>query len=394
MGKRLILKLINTVKEERGQALLLVLILLVMGSLLLPPLLSYASTGLKTGQVYEKKMHELYAADAGVLDAAWMIKNSRPASFPYSYPLSDITGEINDKDIWVTIEEIEFDAEYKVTSIATGRDGVCTTIESYITSGFYSVDFAAAALNGDMTITGGAIISSPLGPADVYANWMPAGVPGEVIKGNVLLGGSKSRVDGKATATNRVIIEGTQTGRATSIVENAPILEFQELDTSEYWDEANGGDTYVNLAIGSSRSLGPARIYGDLTIASATVLTLNGTVWVDGTIYAAGSSYIQGSGTLVAGGNITFEGGSGVQPEGMPVIISTNGNITKAGGSLIYAVLYAPNGTIDIRGNMGVKGAVIGKEVYIASNSYLDFPFALQARDSTGGFRLVTWKIY
>ena len=51
----------------------MVLILMLLGGLIIAPLLSYMSTGLKASQVYEKKMHELYAADAGVEDAIYNI---------------------------------------------------------------------------------------------------------------------------------------------------------------------------------------------------------------------------------------------------------------------------------------------------------------------------------
>ena len=62
-------------KRESGQAFILVLILLLIGGLMLPPLLAFASTGLKASQVYEQKTDELYAADAGVEDALWKIIN-------------------------------------------------------------------------------------------------------------------------------------------------------------------------------------------------------------------------------------------------------------------------------------------------------------------------------
>ncbi len=61
-------------RDEKGYALIVVLILLLLGSLLIPPLLGYMTTGLKTGLVYEKKTNELYAADAGIEAGLWRIK--------------------------------------------------------------------------------------------------------------------------------------------------------------------------------------------------------------------------------------------------------------------------------------------------------------------------------
>ena len=55
---------------EKGQALIMVLILMLVGGLIIAPLLSYVGTGLKVGKdVHEERMDELYAADAGVEDA-------------------------------------------------------------------------------------------------------------------------------------------------------------------------------------------------------------------------------------------------------------------------------------------------------------------------------------
>ncbi len=63
------------VRDEKGRTMLLVLVLLVVGGLILTPLLGLMTTGLASGQVYETKTHELYAADAGVEDAIWEIQN-------------------------------------------------------------------------------------------------------------------------------------------------------------------------------------------------------------------------------------------------------------------------------------------------------------------------------
>ncbi|MCJ7606141.1 MAG: hypothetical protein MUO19_08960, partial [Dehalococcoidales bacterium] len=60
--------------EQAGQALILVLILLVLGSLVLVPALALSGTALRTGQMYEAKTNEMYSADAGIEDGIWRIK--------------------------------------------------------------------------------------------------------------------------------------------------------------------------------------------------------------------------------------------------------------------------------------------------------------------------------
>jgi len=63
------------IKDESGQALVLTLLMLLISGLIAAPLLSYMGTGLLSGEVYETRTAELYAADAGVEDAIWKIEN-------------------------------------------------------------------------------------------------------------------------------------------------------------------------------------------------------------------------------------------------------------------------------------------------------------------------------
>jgi len=88
-------KLKELVREETGQAFILVLILLLLGGLIMAPLLGFMGTGLKAGQAYEQRMAELYAADAGIEDAILKIMNGLA---PIEYGLT-----VNGKDVWVQI---------------------------------------------------------------------------------------------------------------------------------------------------------------------------------------------------------------------------------------------------------------------------------------------------
>ena len=97
-------------RNEKGQALPIVLVLLLLGGLITAPLLGYMGTGLIAGRVHEDRMEELYAADAGVEDALWRIIND-DASLPtnigdnWIYSLADINGKGVGVDI--VMEETE-----------------------------------------------------------------------------------------------------------------------------------------------------------------------------------------------------------------------------------------------------------------------------------------------
>ncbi len=102
-------------KNEKGQALVLVLLLLLIGTLIVTPTLNLMGTGVKSGQVYEQKDDEIYAADSGVEDALWHIRNDvigdvlgtgyneydYSTAYPYLYKLL-----VNGKNVTVTIQNV------------------------------------------------------------------------------------------------------------------------------------------------------------------------------------------------------------------------------------------------------------------------------------------------
>ncbi len=124
----------------------MVLILLLISGLIIGPLLSYMGTGLITGEVYETRTAELYAADAGVEDAIWKIQNNEgnlPCSpgHSWSYNITDVNG----KSLQISIEYVG-EGIYRITSIAVTDDGggtaaiTGTEIEAYVTG--VSADFS------------------------------------------------------------------------------------------------------------------------------------------------------------------------------------------------------------------------------------------------------------
>lgn len=101
--------------DETGQALIIVLVLLVMGSLTIIPVLDHIGSALKTGKVYEDKTNKLYAADAGVEDAIWQIQFDRlpvlfdDPNYAYDFDAScsyELEDTINDLTVNVTIENV------------------------------------------------------------------------------------------------------------------------------------------------------------------------------------------------------------------------------------------------------------------------------------------------
>ena len=101
-------------RGQRGYVYILVLIFLVIGALMIPPLLNFISTGLGSGRIFEQKAEELYACDAGIDDAIWQIKYGNvstlfPAYEEYEYATSwpyTLGENINDEGVEVTIQNV------------------------------------------------------------------------------------------------------------------------------------------------------------------------------------------------------------------------------------------------------------------------------------------------
>ena len=182
-------------RDEKGQALIIALILLVVSGLIAAPLLAYMNTGLTAGGVYERKADELYAADAGVEDAIWKIQHQISevqelscggGSKSWSYPEDDDPPfDVNDKSVHVTItsvnvvENITF--SYHVESTAIGGDSG-TKIDAYINGNNKYGDYAGM-LNqiltsqGEIDVAEKVILDYPEGsePYDYYLDDWPTG---------------------------------------------------------------------------------------------------------------------------------------------------------------------------------------------------------------------------
>jgi hypothetical protein len=134
-------------RDERGVALILALVVLLVGGLITAGLLSHMGAGLLAQDTYNRRTAELYAADAGVEDAVWRIQSGETLVCPgyryWSYNMTDVNG----KTVEVSVEYLD-GGTYKITSIAASTDGgniaalvSATTIESYVSASY--MDFSS-----------------------------------------------------------------------------------------------------------------------------------------------------------------------------------------------------------------------------------------------------------
>jgi hypothetical protein len=298
------------IRGEKGQALILVLILMLLGGLIIAPLLSYMSTGLKVGkEVYENRMAELYAADAGVENALYFMKNNRnllptnPAT-PVTVPTADVNSRTLDVNIYATTDP----NVYKVTSTATSANDKSTTIVAYVQFPPGLFDNALTAM-GDENQENGTIKTAGGGSGNIDA--IPSDPNRVVIFANGSVSLPQSNVIGRIIYTS-----GTVTVlSATSITLEAPFnfgpliqtLQTQIVDPAKaaaqnvtppadfpinpvpgYWTIEAG--TWKIKAAGTysgDNHVGP----GDCEIsapAGNNTITMEGTLIVDGKLTAGG----------------------------------------------------------------------------------------------------------
>jgi hypothetical protein len=311
------------VRNEKGAALVLALILLLVGGLISAALLGHMGAGLLAGEVYGRRTTELYAADAGVEDAIWKIQNQdgylpcNPGSEPKIYTITDING----KSIEVSIDYVD-GGTYKITSVAiTDSDGSggiaaidsATTVEAYLSASYLDLS----------PFLDNAIISQ--GIIDIQ--------PGNLVNGDVWLPINDEehlQIHDPADITGDVKDSKNMT------------LTWPTADqlSSYYLDDVDPSNPYPynSIDITYTKNIGPCYIEGDFVVDNTgdpDTLILDGTVYVAGVAGDPGNLEFQQSGashnyTVDLNGHTIFAEG-GISFPSNVVTISGSGCIIAIG---------------------------------------------------------------
>ena len=93
------------IKSEAGQALPIVLALLVLGGLTIVPSLNYAATSLNSSRIINESIKGVYAADAGVEEALWNLSDNTtpPAQLTESVNQMDVSIQTEDKGVYTIV---------------------------------------------------------------------------------------------------------------------------------------------------------------------------------------------------------------------------------------------------------------------------------------------------
>ena len=261
------------IRDEKGAALMLALILLLIGGLISTALLGHMGSGILAGQVHERRTAELYAADAGVEDAVWKIQHPSevdylpciPGGEPKIYPITDVNG----RNVQVTIELVDW-GTYKITSVAVtdgdGGGGIAaidsnTAVEAYVSA--VSMNFSA--------LLDHAIVS-----------YDTIGVkPGDVVNGDVWLPDE----DDLSIQPSGVEPEGVINGTVKDNDDLSITWPTYEQLAAYYYEDVEGTyDPGPSIDVEYTKNIGPCYRDGDLVVDNTgdpDTLVLDGTVYIN-----------------------------------------------------------------------------------------------------------------
>ena len=341
------------------------------------------STGLKASQVHDRKMLELYAADAGVEHAIWNIQNDNQnlpaqAGDVWEYDILDANG----KTVHVTIEYIDNQTD-KITSTATSDTGLSTTVESYVSLPI--VDFSYLL---DNTITS-------IGDVTIQPN---------------------SSVEGDVQDNGELDNKGTITGNTST--ENITSWPTSEQLSGFYWEDVKDLEPYDDdtIDIKHTDSIGPTYRDGSLTIKNTgktgpKLLTITGTLYVTGdlvfqqpggpeaytvnlngqTIYVEGTIYfppqfctISGSGCIIAVGAINFQPQVSTSNDDFLFVMSIEDTVAANPGGSFHGSM-AGSVVVDLQPNCTLT--------WTEPPDGLNFPYDGGSRDIEGKLEIRTYTI-
>jgi hypothetical protein len=350
-------------KSESGQALVIALILLAVGSLLVIPVLSHVFTNLNYNQLIECRTLNDYAADAGIQYVTCMIYNN-PGTTGLSENLT-----INGRTVSVSTEYMG-GGLFAIVSTASGGGCGKTTIRSFVNLSVGSFAYVIGAKSA-IALSNCIVDSLPTpGNADIYSN------------GNISILGTSSLVNGDAYAVG--LVTKGKDKIAGVVTEGADPLQFPSVYAALYKQMAMEGGTYNgNLTLTGTQHIGPLYINGQLDVKPGAMIILDGPLYVTGLIKVTGG-HLDGEEHVYTENNIQMSGG-GYGSESIPVMVSINGTISLV-GPIVDAVIYAPVNTVTLT-NLQLFGAV-GGNVCNIGNAIIRYSESLHGRSDLPGSEL------
>ncbi len=247
---------------------------------------------------------------------------------------------------------------------------------------------------------------------------------------SLYLGGISGSIDGVTVGTGstgnayahtvtNATIRGTnycQTGSGnnkscnTSLADPVQVaMPVSDQNIQDWKDAAAAGGTYSGdyTVSGSSTTLGPKKITGNLIIDNNGILTMSGTIWVQGNLtvnnngnmrlssfYGTSEGVIIVDGTITIGNNASFSGSGTSGSYIMALSTSSSTSAITLSNNAGAVTLYAANGTIDVANN-GTAKSLTGYYIHLGNNSTITYDSGLANANfvsgPSGSYNISSW---
>lgn len=368
-----------------------------------------------------KSTESYYAAEAGIEDALLRLKKN-PLMSVLSYNI-----RINN-----AVAEVDIPAVVAGSRAVTAKGDSAKMIRGLRV--IYSINSQEVSFHYGVQVGEGGLVmgngSKVIG--NVFSNGNISGSSGTITNDVVVAGNGRSiddvTVDGDAlsySCLSPAIIKGDLTyvsgGTKTCAVNGSTAIQTAEISAQsmpisqeqiDEWKDAatSGGIISGNLSItnNQTRTLGPIKITGDLTISNNSTLNITGTIYVVGkitfdnnSIVKLDNSYGSLSGIILSDGAIESKNNAVLRGSGQAgsYLLALS---TKSGNSVVIidnnatgAIFYTSSGEILVKNNVRVKEAT-GYKVRLDNNAIVEYESGLAdmlfSSGPSGGWEVVSWS--
>jgi hypothetical protein len=377
----------------------------------------------KISSVNAKSLQAYFAADSGIEDAIYRIREGLSIQSNYSFQLAGIPVDVNLSE--------SIGGSRTITSQAT-KSGVVKKIGAVHTFDADKVEFFFGAQVGEGGLemsNGSKVIGNVASIGSIFGN-------GE-ITGSVSISGNSKWLnninvgvdvrtyncrDANITGDLYYVAGGTVDDCSAANIYELPepiapsSLPVSEEQIAGWKDEALLGGVYNGeYIIEDTASLGPLKIDGNLLVKNNAVLTLQGTLWVtgefkvsnsgivrlDGNVYGSGSGVVIVSPDIGAGDRVEIENGAKIQGTGQPgsylMVLST----TSLDPAILIknnvedGIFYSSNGIIEVENNAVVTG-VTGYGLRLNNNAVIEYEIGMEdlffSAGPGGGWTVDSWR--
>lgn len=193
------------------------------------------------------------------------------------------------------------------------------------------------------------------------------------------------------------------------------------IDSWESWAESGGTYPGTITISGTTQTLGPTKIEGDLNITNGATVTITGVVWVTGNINFSNNAIIRlapsygvNSGMIIADnptnktvyGKINVSNNVSIQGSGNPksyiMMLSTNTGSTTSNPAINVSnnstavVYYATTGMVEVSNNARLR-AISGGGLHLSNGSQVQYDTGLADANFSGGpggsWQITEWQI-